>query len=116
MLNRTVRSNRYEFTIQPFAPCPLLVMLPNPILTVEVAPPSTVDEDRTAELRACTIMESVHPYWLFEPDRAFVTLYERCDESSSIRTLTGLDAAIESSLFEAPFSLSDLYVPPGDEL
>ncbi len=54
-------------------------------------------------------MDSVHAYWLFESDRAFVTLYERRPDCWSIRTLSGLDAAIDSPLFDQPFALADLY-------
>jgi Uma2 family endonuclease len=81
----------------------------NPLLVVEVASPSTVDKDRTTKLSAYTSMDSVHAYWLFESNRAFVTLYERRDEFWSLRTLSGLDATLDSPLFDEPFALADLY-------
>jgi Uma2 family endonuclease len=81
----------------------------NPLLVVEVASPSTVTKDRTTKLSAYTSTDSVQAYWLFESDRAFVTLYERRADFWSLRTLSGLDATLDSPLFDEPFALADLY-------
>ncbi len=82
----------------------------NPLLIGEVLSPSTAHIDRGDKLDSYLEIESLQAYWLFEPEQAAVTMYERADAGWHYRTLRGMDAEIATDLFESPISLRSVYL------
>ncbi len=81
----------------------------NPELIVEVASPSTSEKDRTWKLESYLQIESLQEYWIVETDAPRIQQYVRAGSDWTVRTLSGLDAVIQSDVFSLEVALKDVY-------
>jgi Uma2 family endonuclease len=81
----------------------------NPTLIVEVASPSTEDQDYGDKRRAYAALESLQAYWVVAQDRAFVTTYERDGQDWRLHEVAGLDGTVSSRALGLSVSLAEVY-------
>ncbi len=81
----------------------------NPELVVEVASPSTSEKDRTWKLESYLQIESLQEYWIVEVDAPRLQQYVRTGETWTLRTLSGLEASLQSEAFALEVGLDELY-------
>ena len=84
-------------------------ILPNPLLLIEIASPSTAGRDRGRKLAAYTRLPSLAEYWMVEPDRPEVTCVIRQPGGWGLRFALGLNASIGSAALDVVVPLTDVY-------
>jgi Uma2 family endonuclease len=61
--------------------------VPNPVILVEVASPSTRDFDNTVKLNGCFSLPSVHHYLIVDPEGPPVIHYRRQSDGTPLRSV-----------------------------